>query len=137
MKKKLVILKEAKMWKLVDVPISINIVSYKWVFKAKKNIAGNVVYYKTCLVVQEFSQVSGIDYFDTYVSIAQLSSIYTILTIVAAQNIEIYQIDIKGAYLNGKLTNDKIIYMKQPPSFADPTFPHQVCYLVKILYGLK
>ena len=137
MKKELAILKEAKMWKLVDVSIGINIVSCKWVFKAKKNIAGNVVYYKACLVVQEFSQVPSIDYFDTYVSIAQLSSIHTILTTVAAQNIETYQIDIKRAYLNGKLTNDKIINMKQPLSFTDPTFPHQVCYLVKILYGLK
>ena len=77
-----------------------------------KNIAGNVVYYKAYLVVQEFSQVPGIDYFDTYASIAQLSSVHTILTIAAAENIEIYQIDIKRVYLNGKLTNDKIIYMK-------------------------
>ena len=125
------------MWKLIDVPIGINIVGCKWVFKAKKNIVGNIVYYKAYLVVQEFFQVPGINYFDIYTSIAQLSSIHTILTIAAAENIEIYQIDIKRAYLNRKLTNDKIIYMKQPPSFADPTFPHQVCYLVKILYGLK
>lgn len=60
--KKLVTLKKAKIWKLVNVPISINIVGYKWVFKVKKNIVGNVVCYKTCLVAQGFSQVPDIDY---------------------------------------------------------------------------
>ena len=67
--KNLVTLKKAKIWELVDVPISINIIGYKWVFKAKKNIAENIVYYKTCLVTQGFSQVPGIDYFNTYISI--------------------------------------------------------------------
>jgi len=41
----------------------------KWVFKAKKNIAGNIVYYK---VTQKFSQVSGVDTFDTFASFAKL-----------------------------------------------------------------
>ena len=50
---------------------------------------------------------------------------------------KIYQIDIKEAYLNGKLTNNEIIYMKQPPGFADPIFPYQVCCLVKTIYSLK
>ena len=66
---KLVTLKEARTWKLVDAPISINIIGCKWIFKVKKNAAENIVCYKACLVVQEFFQVLDIDYFNIYVSI--------------------------------------------------------------------
>ena len=41
---------------------------------------------------------------------------------------EIHQIDIKGAYLNGKLNDNEVIYMWQPPSYASNTHPtHFVC----------
>ncbi|THH04628.1 hypothetical protein EW146_g10132 [Bondarzewia mesenterica] len=38
----------------------------KWVFKVKKDASGNVIRYKAHLVAQGFSQIPGIDYFDTY-----------------------------------------------------------------------
>ena len=109
---KLVTLKEARTWKLVDVPISINIIGCKWIFKVKKNAAEIIFCYKTCLVIQEFSQVLGINYFDIYTPIDQLLSIHTILVINTTQDMEIYQIDIKRVYLNGKLTDDKVIYIR-------------------------
>jgi len=70
-----------------------------------------VVCYKACLVAQGFSQIPGINYFDTFAPVAKLASIKVVLAIAATWNMEIHQIDIKGAYLNGKLTNDKQIYM--------------------------
>ena len=48
---------------------------------------------------------------------------------------EIHQIDIKGAYLNGKLTSEEKIFMRQPPGYASD--PRLVCRLQKTLYGLK
>ena len=50
---------------------------------------------------------------------------------------EIHQIDIKGAYLNGQLTNDEVVYMRQPPGFESMDHLKQVCHLQKTLYGLK
>lgn len=50
---------------------------------------------------------------------------------------EIHQIDIKGAYLNRKLTDDKQIYMWQPPDFGSSSHPHKVCLLKKTFYRLK
>jgi len=82
-------------------------------------VAGNVVYYKVHLVAQGFSQVPGVDYFDNFAPVAKLASIHAVLAIVAARNMEIHQIDIKGAFLNGKLTDNECIYMRQPPSFID------------------
>src|SRR6266511_2094247 len=62
----LAMLKTSGTWELVDAPEDANIVGSKWVFRAKKDAAGNVVQYKARLVAQGFSQVPGVDYFDTF-----------------------------------------------------------------------
>ena len=102
-------------------------------------MAGNVVHYKARLVAQGFSQVPGVDYFDTFVLVARLTSIRTVLAFAASENYEMGQIDIKGAYLNGELTKDKVIYMKQLPSYSISAKNGKVlvCQLQKTLYGLK
>jgi hypothetical protein len=46
MEEELTMLGEAGTWELVNAPFSTNIVGSKWVFKAKKDAAGNVVRYK-------------------------------------------------------------------------------------------
>jgi len=81
------------------------------VFQAKKDAAGNIIHYKACLVVQGFSQVPGVDYFDTFVPVAPLASIHSVLAIAADLDMELHQIDIKGAYLNRQLTSQEHIYM--------------------------
>ena len=52
-------------------------------------------------------------------------------------DMELHQIDIKGAYLNGELTSRERIYMWQPPGYPSPDHPNSVCLLKKTLYGLK
>ena len=42
--------------------------------------------------------------------------------------------DMKGAFLYGPITDD--VYVKQPPGFEDPDYPHRVYKLSKALYGL-
>ena len=44
-------LKAARTWRLEEAPPGVNIISPKWVFKAKKDAAGNIVHYKVRLVV--------------------------------------------------------------------------------------
>jgi len=133
----LTVLKEAGTWVLVDPPPGANIVGSKWVFRAKKDAAGNVVRKKARLVAQGFSQVPGIDYFDTFAPVARLATIRTVLALAARDNMELHQIDIKGAYLNGELTPGEVIYMRQPPGYESRDHPRHVCRLHKTLYGLK
>jgi hypothetical protein len=99
-------LKEMGTYELVEPPADANIVGSKWVFWANKDVGGTVVHYKGCLVVpQGFSQVPGVDYFDTFAPVAKLASICTVLAMAAHLDLELHQIDIKGAYLNGELTS--------------------------------
>ena len=98
---------KAGTWKLEAAPAGANIVGSKWVFQVKKDAQGSVARYKARLVAQGFSQVTGVDYFDTFAPVAKLASICAALAIAAANNMEIHQINIKGAYLNGKLNSDE------------------------------
>ena len=50
--------------------------------------------------------------------------------------LELHQVDIKGAYLNGELTSNKVLYMCNPPGYPEDASGH-VLQLRKSLYGLK
>ncbi|GKC60429.1 zinc finger, CCHC-type containing protein, partial [Tanacetum coccineum] len=62
----------------------------------------------------------------------RIASIRMVLAIAAIRNLEVHQIDVKTAFLNGDLEEE--IYMEQPEGF---TPPGKVCKLIKLLYGLK
>jgi len=136
-KEELDLLKNTGTWELTERPPNVNIVGSKWVFQAKKDANRNVIRYKARLVAQGFSQVPGVDYFDTFAPVARLASIHSALAIAADLDMELHQIDIKGAYLNGELTSQERIYMRQAPGYAEPGSPPLVCRLKKTLYGLK
>ena len=68
-------LREAKTWEVVDMPKDANVVGLKWVFQAKKDAAGNMVRYKARLMAQGFSQIPGVDYFNTFALVARLALI--------------------------------------------------------------
>ena len=64
-----------------------------------------------------------------------LKSIRIILAIAAHFDYEIWQMDVKTAFLNGILTED--VYMMQPEGFVDPNNAGKVCKLQKSIYGLN
>ena len=64
-----------------------------------------------------------------------MTSIRTILSIVAANNLFLEQLDVKTAFLHGDLEDE--IYMKQPAGFEVKGMENRVCKLKKSLYGLK
>ncbi|KAJ9557054.1 hypothetical protein OSB04_011668 [Centaurea solstitialis] len=114
-----------QVWELTDLPQHCRAVGRKWVFKKKTDMDGNVHTFKARLVAKGFMQTHGIDYDETFSPVA----------ISAYFNYEIWQMDVKTAFLNGKLTED--VYMQQPEGFVDPKNPNKVCKLLKSIYGLK
>ncbi|KAJ9566252.1 hypothetical protein OSB04_002218 [Centaurea solstitialis] len=124
-----------QVWELTDLPQHCRVVGCKWVFKKKTNMDGNVHTFKARLVAKGFTQTHGIDYDETFSPVAMLKSIRILMAISAYFNYEIWQMDVKTTFLNGKLTED--VYMEQPEGFEDPKNPNKVCKLLKSIYGLK
>ncbi|KAJ9536512.1 hypothetical protein OSB04_un000306 [Centaurea solstitialis] len=124
-----------QVWELTDLPQHCRAVGRKWVFKKKTDMDGNVHTFKARLVAKGFTQTHGIDYEETFSPVAMLKSIRILMAISAYFNYEIWQMDVKTAFLNGKLTED--VYMEQPEGFVDPKNPNKVCKLLKSVYGLK
>ncbi|KAJ9547938.1 hypothetical protein OSB04_020481 [Centaurea solstitialis] len=124
-----------QVWELTDLPQHSKAVGRKWVFKKKTDMDGNVHTFKARLVAKGFTQTQGIDYDETFSPVAMLKSIRILMAISAYFNYEIWQMDVKTAFLNGKLTED--VYMEQPEGFVDPKNPNKVCKLLKSIYGLK
>jgi len=108
-------LKAAGTWEIVERLRDTNVVDSKWVFHVKKDADGNISKWKAQLVARGFTQVYGVDYFETFAPVAKLASIHTILAIVARNNWDISMFDFHSAYLNGELDED--IYMEQPPYY--------------------
>jgi hypothetical protein len=58
------------------------------------------------LSLKWFRQVPGVDYDETFSLVAMLKSIRIILAIAAYFDYEIWQMDVKTAFLNGNLDED-------------------------------
>ena len=126
---------ENQVWDLVDPPPGVTAFGCKWVFKKKTDVDGNVEIHKARLIATGYGQVQGIDYDETYSPVAMLKSVRIILAIAAYFDYEIWQMDVKTAFLHGNLTED--VYMIQPEGFVDPTSTSKVCKLKRSIYGLK
>ena len=122
-------------WDLVPPPEGKNIVGSRWVFKVKHDENGSVNRFKARLVAQGYSQVKGVDYDEVFSPVARNTSVRSLLALANAHDLEIHQMDVKTAFLNGSL--DFEIYMSQPEGFVDPDRPNHVCKLKKSIYGLK
>lgn len=122
-------------WELVDLPEGRNLVGCKWVYKAKRKSNGDIDRYKARLVAQGYSQEAGVDYDEVFAPVARYTSIRSVLAIANQLDLEVHQMDVKSAFLNGELSDE--IFMKQPEGFVDENYPKKVCRLKKSLYGLK
>ncbi|GKF00665.1 zinc finger, CCHC-type containing protein, partial [Tanacetum coccineum] len=114
---------ENNTWVLSDLPPGCKPLGCKWIFKRKMKVDGTIDKFKARLVTQGFRQKEGIDYFDTYVPVARITTIRLLLALAAIHNLVIHQMDVKTAFLNGDL--DKEVYMKQPEGFVMPGNEHK------------
>jgi hypothetical protein len=128
-------MRDNRVWNLVDLPDGVRAIECKWIFKKKTDADGNVHIYKARLVAKGFRHIQGVDYDETFSPIAMLKSIRILLAIATNYDYEIWQMDIKTAFLNGNLSED--VYMTQPEDFVDQQNARKVCRLMKSIYGLK
>jgi hypothetical protein len=118
-------------WTLVDRPPDIKPMQNRWTFANKYDISGRLVGRKARLVAKGFTQIPGVDYFETYASVVRYESLRMNLAIAAANNMEAWQVDYVGAYLNAN--NQAPTYMEEPEGYK--TDQGKVCRVTKALYG--
>ncbi len=120
-------------WRPEKLPKERTAVGCRWTDTIKYGPGGEILRYKARLVAQCFNQIPGLEFDDTFSPTAHLESIKPILHLSATLGWERAQDDVTGAFLYSDL--DRIIYMKQPPSFEDGT--NRAPLLIRGLYGLK
>ncbi|GJW16716.1 retrotransposon protein, putative, ty1-copia subclass [Tanacetum coccineum] len=128
-------MKDNKVWILVELPPNGKTVGSKWLFKKKTDMDGAVHTYKARLVAKGYTQTPGIDYEETFSPVADIRAIRILIAIAAYYDYEIWQMDVKTAFLNGYLNEE--VYMEQPEGFVNPKYPNRVCKLKRSIYGLK
>nr|GEW39386.1 copia-type Pol polyprotein [Tanacetum cinerariifolium] len=106
-----------------------------WIYKVKLDELGGILKNKARLVARGYHQEEGIDFEESFASVARLEAIRIFLAYAAHKNMVVYQMDVKTAFLNGNLRKE--VYVSQPNGFVDQDNPNHVYKLKKALYGLK
>ena len=97
-----------KTWDLCKLPASKRSLQNKWVYKLKEEDGGKKRF-KARLVVKGFAQTKGIDFDEIFSPVVKMTSICTVLSIVATEDLYLEQLDVKIAFLHGDL--DEEIYV--------------------------
>jgi hypothetical protein len=82
----------------------------------KRTIVGLIERFRARLVAKGFSQKAGIDFDQTFSQVVKYDSLRIILSIVAAEDLDLFQFDVSSAFLYGELTEK--IYLEQPEGFS-------------------
>ena len=126
-------LSEHGVFELCELPPGHKLVAGKWVLKIKRGAQGEIERFKARYVAKGFTQVHGVDLFETWALVGRYATLRMLLSVCVVQDVETKNIDIKCAFLNGVLEEE--MYMVQPLVFNDGS--SRFWRLKQALYGLK
>ncbi|CAN0875318.1 Retrovirus-related Pol polyprotein from transposon RE1, partial [Linum grandiflorum] len=86
-------------------------------------------------VARGFTQSYGIDYEETFAPVAKLNTVRILLSLAVNQDWPLFQMDVKNAFSNGRLTEE--VYMEIPEGVQHHHPKGSVCKLEKSLYEFK
>nr|GFC71997.1 retrotransposon protein, putative, Ty1-copia subclass [Tanacetum cinerariifolium] len=93
-------MKDNDVWVLVELLPNAKTVRSKWLFKKKTDMDGAVYVFKARLVAKGFTQTYGVDYEETFSLVVDIRAIRILIAIAAYYDYEIWQMDVKTAFLN-------------------------------------
>ena len=117
------------------VPEGATILQSTMIAKRKRFPDGRLRSYKARLCVRGDQQREGIDFFETYAPVVQMSTVRLMLTLAAKHNFVTKQVDYANAFVQAKLDTD--VYVHLPSCVCANTEKRQVFKLKKSLYGLR
>ena len=103
MKEEMLSMANNDVWELVEMPENFKPIGCKWVFKTKKVAKGKIERFKARLVAKGYTQKEGVDYTETFSPVSSKDSFRIIMALTAHSNLELHQMDVKTAFLNGDL----------------------------------
>ncbi|GFW30843.1 retrovirus-related Pol polyprotein from transposon TNT 1-94 [Trichonephila clavipes] len=128
MYKEINVMKERKVWDLVDHPDNIKILENRWVYTIKYDENNKIVRYKARLVARGNTQLRGESFDEVFSPVINFTIVRLFFTIcVCLWKWTHIQVDITNAYLYANL--DTVIYMKQPTGYEIDN--NKVCKLRK------
>jgi hypothetical protein len=122
-------------WELADAPKGANIIPCHFMLATKRGPDGKKLKLWVQLVANGQHQQYGVDYFDMFTPMANMSTIHTVLAMAAQRDWEIHQVDIKSTYLYASIQEE--IYMRAPPGYLKDSQRGKVLRLRRSLPGLK
>lgn len=87
-----------------------SLIGSKWIYTIKRKPDGTLVRYKALLVAQGYKHEYGIDYEETFASVAKMTSVRTLLAIASSKSWPLFQLDVKNDFLHGEL--EKPVYFE-------------------------
>ncbi|GJZ30685.1 integrase, catalytic region, zinc finger, CCHC-type containing protein [Tanacetum coccineum] len=110
-----------EVWELVPRPIYVMVIALKWIYKVKLDEYGDVLKNKARLVAKGYRQEEGIDFEESFCSIALIGGHQNIIADAATKNMNHLQMIVKTAFLNGDLQEE--VFVSQPEGFEDQEHP--------------
>ena len=126
---------EKNAFTLSDLPPGHKCIGCKWVYQIKRDANNKFKRFRARIVAKGFSQISHIDFEETFSPVIRIDSIRQLFAIAAFYSLHMIHADVKTAFINGK--SDVELYLEQIPGFIDERHPHKVLRINRSLYGMK
>ena len=137
MEKEMGLLHDMKVYDLVPLPPGAHAIGSRWVLEYKSGDGKGGPIKKAHFVAKGFTQVPGRDFGRTFAPVTCQSLIHIIAAHCAKEDWELHSLNIKRAFLHGKVEEDMCI--RQPCGYKEsgPSGEALVSKLNSSLYGIK